>query len=537
MSSTTAPVQPLNQVVGEEVVVGGTPGSVTSGQAPTAGQRYRIGAVAGREYVSAQRDVYLYNWLRALSYNVDDITADFGDDLYERMQYDDAVAAAVTTVKAAILSEPVETTAPPLADNDNRVQVANDITDCCRRALRNLAANTRTNGALDDVLWNMCDALALGNKIAEVIYGNGRGADKGRLVPVAIKPKKRRLVSFVVDVYNNLQGFLALVPGMPYPVQTGVIITEPNQLANFLPREKFAVLSWRPKDGDPRGSSMLRPAYTAWNFKMQLWAEYMKFLANFIVPSYIGFLPDVAAATYMVDSNGNEMLGTDGLPIGFDPATDMATKLAQLRNAGVGAFPFGAKVDVVHAASAAGQAFDSAFTFLNDCIARAILGQTLATGEGKHDSRAAAQVHQDVLLLLVKQAKQAVCSMIERDIFAPIVSMNWGDDNLDLVPSASLGEVAEPDKAQMWAAIASLAHANVILPSMWEQVFAEAGMPPAAAEELKALTERWNAALLPPGASETVTDTGTAPGQPAPPASPQPTVRVPATNLMGGNRG
>jgi len=475
-----------------DVVVGGAPGSATTGKPPLPGVPYRIQAVGSREYVAGQQTVYMYNWLRSLPWAIDDISTDFGDDLYQRMLYDDAVRAAVTTMLSAILSERVDVIPPAVDEADEQgAKKAADIAAVCRRALGNM-------DNLEDVLWDMAqDALTAGNKVAELIFAEGRGQDKGKLVVTAIKPKRRRVISFVVDVYLNTVGFLALIPGQFWPVQIGIIISEPDNIPNLLPREKFAVLTWRPKDGDPRGTSILRAAYTAWNFKMQLWGEYMKFLANFVVPSFIGFLPENAQDLYASDSEGNLKLDVNGDPIPIDPTYDMASKLSQLRNAGSAAFPFSASVQVVQAAASANAAFDNAFGFLNDCIARAILGQTLATGEGKHDSRAAAQVHMDVLLLLIKQAKQSVCAMLRRDIFTPIVKYNYGEDALDYIPEASLGDVSEPDKAALWAAIASLKTADAVLPSQWKQLYAEVGLPEADAAELEKLTTNFMEALSP----------------------------------------
>jgi hypothetical protein len=161
-----------------------------------------------------------------------------------------------------------------------------------------------------DVLYEMLDALAFGNKIAEQIYDLDRDDDgKPRLFIKALKIKPRVSTAFVVDAYQNVLGVLALLPGRGYPVVTGSVIGDPSKIPNLLPREKFAIFPWNAHDGDPRGTSLLRAVYNPWWLKIQVWGEYAKYLAQFAGPSLIGYTAPGQVAVPPMDALGNPIPG------------------------------------------------------------------------------------------------------------------------------------------------------------------------------------------------------------------------------------
>jgi hypothetical protein len=167
---------------------------------------------------------------------------------------------------------------------------------------------------LDEVLWDMLSAVALGNRIAEQVYAIQPFGGTLLLMLIALRVKPRQALAFVVDPFLRVQGLLAQLPGKPSPVSQGSIVN-PALLPNILPRGKFAVLSFRPKNGDPRGTSVLRPAYTAWNLKGQAQIEHLKYLVQFASPSLIGTTPQNATRTPVLDSAGNIVPGKTIDPI------------------------------------------------------------------------------------------------------------------------------------------------------------------------------------------------------------------------------
>jgi hypothetical protein len=92
--------------------------------------------------------------------------------------------------------------------------------------------------------------------VAELVYEVKPGpTGRDLLQLVAIKPKPPRATAFVVDAYLNVLGLLGARPGMVAPSTRGG--DRPNSDRDPA-REKFAIFTFRPKHGDPRGTSILR---------------------------------------------------------------------------------------------------------------------------------------------------------------------------------------------------------------------------------------------------------------------------------------
>ena len=139
----------------------------------------------------------------------------------------------------------------------------------------------------------------------------------------------------------------------------------------------------------------------------------------------------------------------------------MLSALLNFKNGSAVAFPTGAKVEPINM-SGDGQAFLSALNQFNGEISKGILCQTLATDEGLHDSRAASEVHQDVLDLVVNHVRQTLADMIRRDILVPLVRYNWGDSVAKrLTPKVHLSQSQQHNWAKDAAAVASLVTARV----------------------------------------------------------------------------
>jgi hypothetical protein len=219
------------------------------------------------------------------------------------------------------------------------------------------------------------------------------------------------------------------------------------------------------RDGDPRGSSILRPANTAWYNKMQTWPEYLKYLAQFASPGLIGFTPEGAEPQPPQDSDGNVLPG----PLVY-PEQRMVDTMSAWRNGAALAFAGGSSVTVVQS-QGEGRAFLAAFDLYDAQIARAILTQTLATQEAKHGTRAQGQVHQDVLSTLIRQGRRAVVRMIKRDVLRQLVRFNYGEQAAqELTPKATLGQVEQQDFSETANAVAALVKVGYLDPSQWPDV-------------------------------------------------------------------
>jgi len=451
------------------VTTGDTPGSPNGQIAPIPGTSGMVTADPRRQYVAGSSLAWYSNYARSLPWAFDDLTADFGDDYYERMLYDAVVNANITIYKASVLEEGIAL-APRISDKDaDGYDQSKLLLEYCERVLDDI------DPSMDDTLWGMLDAVAYGNKVAELNWDDDRTHTGMRhLKLVSIKVKPRRSTAFVVDTYLNVLGLVARIPGVGASVQAGTMlaIADPGQLENILPRSKFAVLTFRPKDNDPRGTSILRPANTAWFNKMQTWPEYLKYLAQFASPGLIGFTPEGAQALPPTDGAGNAIPG----PLIW-PEQLMVDTLTQWRNGAALAFAGGSSVTVVQS-QGEGRAFLQAFDEYDRQISKAILTQTLATGEGQHASRAQASVHQDALTTLVRQGRRAVIRMLTRDVLRQMVRFNFGERAaLELTPKVGLGNVEQQDFGTTANAIAALTTAAYLDPSQFPALDTFLGLP------------------------------------------------------------
>lgn len=410
------------------------------------------------EYVSGGTGLWSKTQSRSLPWAFDDISADFGDDIYLRMMLDPAVSAAINTLRTGIIEDGL-TLIPAVTDPDDpATEKAQEIADFCDRALAGMET------PIDDVLWDLLDALALGARVAEQVYK----IDGDQLTLRALKVKPRRSTAFVVDAYMNVVGLLSLLPGMGYGVQVGTtIVGDPAKNPTLLPKSKFAIFTSRPISNDPRGSSLLRPAYGAWWMKQQVWPEYLKYLAVWATPITIGKTPQHAVET-IDPATGTKIAATQA----------MLTTLLSLKNNSAAVFPFGSEIDL-HEASGDGTVFGRAVDTLDRQITTAILYQTLATMEGAHQSRAASTTHKSTLDTIIRQAKRGLCGMLRTQVLRQLVAVNFGDDAArDLTPIPSLGSVEDPDITGRMTAVANLKRAGYLDESQLPGIDAQLGLPP-----------------------------------------------------------
>lgn len=403
-----------------------------------------------KEYVAGSPLGWYVARQQALPDYIDDLTLEFGDDLYDRMGNDPMVRACTTILRSGILEESA-TLLPAIddADADGYAQSA-ELVPWCQAILDDLTI------ALDDVLFDMLGCLSYGNRVAEQVYAYDRTySGKTELILQALKPKPRTATAFVVDPYLNVLGLLGQVDGRSV----------------VLPRERFAVLTFRPKDSDPRGSTLLRAAYNAWDLKMRAWPEYLKYLVQFASPSLFGTTAEGADTEPAYDSNGQ--------PTGEYISSEMAllTKLLQFQNGSAIAARFGTQIKEI-LSQGEGKAFLEAFRLFDRQIAMGIVGQTRALLEAEFGSKADSSTANDLLSTLVRQMKRSVCRMLRTDVLRPLVRYNFGPDAERLTPYATLGETEPQD----WAArLNAAAGAGYLLdPSQWPGIDELLNLPPRA---------------------------------------------------------
>jgi hypothetical protein len=423
-----------------------------------------------REYVSAGA---IADWpgqtLRTLPHPIDQLSRDLGLDIYARMMKDPQVDACITLLKAAILEDGLQLTSPIEDQEEDGYETAQEI-----RLEADQMLNRDLTTPITDVMWDMGSAIAYGNRVAEQVFEvrTAHTQDKKFLQLAALKVKPMRQTAFVVDRFLN-------VVGLTYSSGQGIAARSLDpKSTEILPRAKFIYWSNHPEDSDPRGTSWLASAYTAWWRKYQVIPEYMRFLAQFAGPALIGYAPEGAVPTPQVDSLGNPILDeTTGLPkTAKTPEESILDALLLFRASAALALPFSSRVDLIQS-KGNGEAFMHAISGSNQEITKAILTQELATEQSRNQARAAAQVHQDVLDTLIRQGKASVGRMIVNMILRPWISYNYGPDKVKLCPNVFLGSTEEQDKPEMVRAIATLFSSGYIHPTQLPATDKILGLP------------------------------------------------------------
>lgn len=411
-------------------------------------------------------------YARTLPGYIDDLSRDLGDDIYERMGRDYKVESATETLKLSALDGDFQVLSPIDDKEDPDYELAQEIAAFCQANINGL-----TGSFVMDTLYDLLDAVSFGNRVAEIVCREGTDRDAAAFETLrsrgvrptmlkALKPKPRRSVFFVVDAFWNVLG---LLPAAPVPGSPTLLTTLPTGTENLLPRWKFAVLTFRPKDNDPRGQSIRRSAYTPWWSKVQMWAEWLRSLTQFGSPSLVGTCGENSQSEFV--DNG------DGTTTEVTPVQKLFAQLLAFRNGSVIALPPGGDVKPLQSTGQGTSVspFTGAIGFFDKAIETAITGQNLATSEGEHNARAAADVHQDALGLPVRHARAAVESMVRCDIFGLLVLLNYGEEFLHLTPWCSLSDTEQQDFAKHAAALAKLGYR--VHPSQAQALDARLGLP------------------------------------------------------------
>lgn len=426
-----------------------------------------------------------YGWLQRLPDSTDDLDKRFGLGLKRRMSNDPQISASVEIKVQAALSSTLQNK-PSIQDTENpEYNVAVIFKDFINRSVSNLDEPFET--ILADMARN---AAYFGHSLAEVTWERKeKGIDSGRAVLKSIRTKPIGVYGFVQDPFGNtptvavwhpdqykkkgagnqlppmalVDPFSALL--IPRNLVGGIPVGQLDHNWKLVPRRKFAVMTHRKQGTDPRGQSILGPAYNAWFLLMSLWPEYLKYLVQFATPSIVGTTSEKAV------SEKNKLTGEV-----ISPVTQLYNLLIKFKNGSVLAVPFGSKVDLISSSNDGG-AFALAINTLNEQIVKAILFQTLATGEGKHMARAASTTHQDVFNIGVRTFKKMITSMIREDIYKPLIIENFGEEYVHLTPYPSLGETDPEDMGALWTAYAALLTSGGLDESQLQGTDAIVGLP------------------------------------------------------------
>lgn len=415
--------------------------------------RVALDAKLTREYVPASTLGY-YPFLKAQPPSIDEITSQFGLQIYSQMMTDPVVYASERLFVLGLLANGYEIV-PSLSREEHDYDEAQKMCDFVKENIADLETQ------YDVVLENHLDAFTFGCSVNEQVYRtDGKTI---RLKDIRDKPLQNAL--FIVDSYNNTIGILTQrFPGQIYPATSYIPIDAASvtagmnavrdqtnrkgevdlseRIKGLLPRYLFSVLTNEMRFNDERGHSALRAAYSAWWFKQQTIAEYLSWLSKFATPTLVGTTAEGdTGQTILNEETGDPLLDTEGLPQRKTPQEVLLSALIQVQNGSAIAVPFGAKVETIKA-EGDGAGFGKALAFADMQIALAITGQYLATMEGQHQSRASSETHQDVISLSMNRRKRWLANQQRREVFTPLLRYNFNLDGTKIaryIPQLKLG--------------------------------------------------------------------------------------------------
>lgn len=294
---------------------------------------------------------------------------------YQAMLGDAMVQTVVTIKRKAVLAAPYK--------------VHDDGTDEGKRRAEFVEENFASmDGSPLTVLDNAMQAFVNGWSVQEMVYA----LDKGRIMLKAVRPKDPANFGLEVDQFGRLQSLILRLSG---------------ENTHTLPPEKFVVFTNRPTYADPKGKSDLDAAYRHWQSKQELLSAWKLHLGRFAMPTVLGKYER-------------------GLPAEEQQAVADALKNLQ-DNVSV-VFPSEIDISTLGGSSEASQGFQEAVEFHNREIARAVLGQTLTTDEGRRvGSLALGKVHLQVLLLQTEASRKELADKVMTEqVIKPLVTMNFG---------------------------------------------------------------------------------------------------------------
>lgn|GEM_PF-241213 len=295
---------------------------------------------------------------------------------YDDLQRDAMVQTALTIKRLAVLAAPAEVVAPDLSEDARRR------TEFVQRAF------DRMEGAATAILDQALDALAYGWSIQErVLHRTPEGISLR-----AMRPKDPRDFGLEFDAFGRLDGLTLQLPG---------------EAIRRLDPSRFVIYRYRAGYGRPKGRSDLEAVLPHVQAKRALQAAWRLHLERFASPTVTGKFPRTLAETEQ---------------------SALLDALGRLHENTAVLFPNEVEVGLLGSSRDASTTFLDAIEHHNREIARAILGQTLTTDEGRRvGSLALGRVHLQVLLLQVAALRQELADVVMTEqVIRPLVELNFG---------------------------------------------------------------------------------------------------------------
>lgn len=358
----------------------------------------------------------------------DQLLSQHGYDLYRRMLMDSEVDASVDVLIQSCSSQPV-CAVPSLEQDDPDYELSKELADFVNWVF----------GECKIDVWRkdqIRKCLVFGNAVTEIDWDTqATGEWKDHFYICKLRGQRPEDYGFITDRWGTIYGVAPIgqAMGMQFPLSNIIPLSADQiltRLPGAVPRFKLAIWTWEQNGVDPRGTSILVPAYIPWWSKQRAIEEWSCWLGRYSQPSLWATPGPDAIPICITHPDGSQTI--------TQPTEALLQALLNFKSASVLALPFGSKVELLSVAGGAGPFIESISTF-NREITRGILGQHLATSEGENQSRAAADVHAIILRQFINSIRRYIADMIMIDIVKPVVQANYGDVGR-LMPTVGLGD-------------------------------------------------------------------------------------------------
>lgn len=396
--------------------------------------------------------------------NIDKITAKYGASVYDRMLTDDDVSSALETRKLSVTADGIRVQPAKDADPKNPDDIRNIYADFVSRCIEGMDTDEL------NVAYEMLNALAYGNKIAEVVYRYGEGEDSSRLVLKGIYPKPNDSYDYIIDTFGHLVG-VAPIGLIKHLNEARELQSDEIGDAMFwsavIPKVKILQFTNDSKNGGIQGTSVLAAAYTPWFIKTQVLPEFFRYIKQFASPSVVGTLPpgsDIEAfrredGTFDIEKKDEELLNA----------------LIQWVNAYALVVPNGTEIDVIKS-EGNGEAFRHATEYFGRQITKVILGTAQTTNEAQHESRSSKNVAQDVVGLRVANDRRKMAVPFT-ELSRTLIKLNFGPQNVKYAPSIFFSALEQQDRFAAMESYSNAYSRGFIQDDQLLEIYDELGLP------------------------------------------------------------
>jgi hypothetical protein len=359
-----------------------------------------------REYVSAGTGAYGLNSGLTVAAAYDDVVRQFGSRVYALMALDPAIATALWLLKAGAIADglkispamkPAEGEIVRGPKRRSQLKLSEEIFASCQRVV------DRVQDQVETGMYEMLDMLHEGNTAAELVFDlDEDGEDQGRLVPTFFQVIPKSAYEFKVQKNNRVEALNVWT-------EDGWVQVE---------RDHFMLMAWRPKSGDPRGTVLIRPCYTPFNTKLQVYPDYGQYLKTYASPSVV-----LIAGPEMEDKDVRDPVSGNLTTVTVQQQMVNAGK--SFRNSSVLGLPHGCQAMFPNF-NGGGRDFVDGLDRIDRELFQTVILSARPLQEAQHGSKADSESGLDVFGMAVSQVRNPMKAAFRRDFLKRYVTLNWG---------------------------------------------------------------------------------------------------------------